>query len=146
MSLSGGGVSTTAHDADSGPEMKGEEQRRPDHVPPVDDRADLRVVLAPRRIGLRDGHFAHPIPKRDRLPMDVVLELVPIEPRLVDAHPGVVEEREPVRAEAIRDVGPVESGEDAEHERVLKEIAARLGFDLVSHRLALFGRRRETER
>ena len=33
--------------------------------------------------------------------------------------------------------------EDAEHERVLAAIAARLGFDLVSHRLELFGRRRE---
>ncbi len=31
---------------------------------------------------------------------------------------------------------------DPEHERVLAEIAARLGFDLVSHRLELFGRRR----
>jgi Fur family ferric uptake transcriptional regulator len=42
----------------------------------------------------------------------------------------------------------VESGrviefEDSEHERVLAAIAARLGFDLVSHRLELFGRRRE---
>jgi Fur family ferric uptake transcriptional regulator len=42
----------------------------------------------------------------------------------------------------------VESGRviefsDAEHERVLAAIAARLGFDLVSHRLELFGRRRE---
>jgi Fur family ferric uptake transcriptional regulator len=31
---------------------------------------------------------------------------------------------------------------DPEHERVLAAIAARLGFDLVSHRLELFGRRR----
>lgn len=31
---------------------------------------------------------------------------------------------------------------DAEHERALAAIAARLGFDLVSHRLELFGRRR----
>jgi len=30
---------------------------------------------------------------------------------------------------------------DAEHEQVLQAIAARLGFDLVSHRLELFGRR-----
>lgn len=41
----------------------------------------------------------------------------------------------------------VESGkviefEDAEHERALAAIAARLGFDLVSHRLELFGRAR----
>ncbi len=41
----------------------------------------------------------------------------------------------------------VESGkviefEDAEHERVLHAIAGRLGFDLVSHRLELFGRKR----
>ena len=40
----------------------------------------------------------------------------------------------------------VESGrviefEDAEHARGLAEIARRLGFDLVSHRLELFGRR-----
>ena len=35
--------------------------------------------------------------------------------------------------------------EDAEHERVLQAIAARLGFDLVSHRLELFGRRREAK-
>lgn len=31
---------------------------------------------------------------------------------------------------------------DSEHERVLQTIAARLGFDLVSHRLELYGRRR----
>jgi len=42
----------------------------------------------------------------------------------------------------------IESGrviefQDAEHERVMKAIAARLGFDLVSLRLELFGRRRE---
>jgi Fur family ferric uptake transcriptional regulator len=42
----------------------------------------------------------------------------------------------------------IESGrviefEDSEHERVLRAIADRLGFDLVSHRLELFGRRRE---
>jgi len=30
---------------------------------------------------------------------------------------------------------------DAEYERVAKEIAARLGFELVAHRLELFGRR-----
>src|SRR5271163_4080854 len=41
------------------------------------------------------------------------------------------------------DTGKVIEFEDAEHERVLKAIAARLGFDLVSHRLELFGRRRE---
>jgi Fur family ferric uptake transcriptional regulator len=41
------------------------------------------------------------------------------------------------------DTGRVLEFEDAEHERVLQAIAARLGFDLVSHRLELFGRRRE---
>jgi Fur family ferric uptake transcriptional regulator len=44
----------------------------------------------------------------------------------------------------------IESGrviefEDAEHERVLTAIAHRLGFDLMSHRLELFGRRRDTK-
>ena len=44
----------------------------------------------------------------------------------------------------------VESGrviefEDAEHEKVLQRIAAALGFDLVSHRLELFGRRRDAK-
>jgi Fur family ferric uptake transcriptional regulator len=43
----------------------------------------------------------------------------------------------------------VESGkviefEDSEHEQVLQAVAARLGFELVSHRLELFGRKRET--
>ncbi len=37
--------------------------------------------------------------------------------------------------------GKVVEFEDAEHERVLHAIARRLGFDLVSHRLELFGRR-----
>lgn len=32
---------------------------------------------------------------------------------------------------------------DAQHESLLREIAARLGFDLVSLRLELFGRKRE---
>ncbi len=41
------------------------------------------------------------------------------------------------------DTGKVIEFEDTEHERVLKAIAARLGFDLVSHRLELFGRRAE---
>ena len=41
------------------------------------------------------------------------------------------------------ETGKVIEFEDAEHERVLKAIAARLGFDLVSHRLELFGRKRE---
>lgn len=41
--------------------------------------------------------------------------------------------------------GRVIEFEDSEHEGVLKAIAARLGFDLVSHRLELFGRRREAK-
>jgi Fur family ferric uptake transcriptional regulator len=45
----------------------------------------------------------------------------------------------------------IESGKviefaDVEHERVLQAIAQRLGFDLVSHRLELFGRRRPAGR
>lgn len=39
------------------------------------------------------------------------------------------------------DTGRVVEFEDAEHERVIKAIAARLGFELVSHRLELFARR-----
>jgi Fur family ferric uptake transcriptional regulator len=41
------------------------------------------------------------------------------------------------------DTGRVIEFEDAEHERVLNAIAARLGFDLVSTRLELFGRKPE---
>lgn len=40
------------------------------------------------------------------------------------------------------DSGKVIEFEDAEHERLMHEIAARLGFDLVSHRMELFARRR----
>ncbi len=40
------------------------------------------------------------------------------------------------------DTGRVIEFEDPEHERLLQAIVARLGFDLVSHRLQLFGRRR----
>jgi len=43
------------------------------------------------------------------------------------------------------DTGRVIEFEDVEHERVLASIANRLGFDLVSHRLELFGRRRDTK-
>jgi len=42
------------------------------------------------------------------------------------------------------DTGRVIEFEDVAHERVLAAIARRLGFDLVSHRLELFGRRRTT--
>jgi Fur family ferric uptake transcriptional regulator len=42
------------------------------------------------------------------------------------------------------DTGHVIEFEDGEHERVLKAIAARLGFELMSHRLELFGRRTAT--
>ncbi len=41
------------------------------------------------------------------------------------------------------DTGRVIEFEDPEYERVLQAIALRLGFDLISHRLELFGRRRE---
>ena len=41
------------------------------------------------------------------------------------------------------DTGRVIEFEDAEYERVLQAIASRLGFDLISHRLELFGRKRE---
>jgi Fur family ferric uptake transcriptional regulator len=44
------------------------------------------------------------------------------------------------------DTGKVIEFEDAEHEKLMGEIAARLGFDLVSHRLELFGRRRPAKR
>ncbi len=40
------------------------------------------------------------------------------------------------------DTGKVIEFEDQEHERLMQAIAARLGFDLVSHRLELFGKRR----
>ncbi len=40
------------------------------------------------------------------------------------------------------ETGRVIEFEDTEHERALAAIAARLGFDLVSHRLELFGRAR----
>ncbi len=44
------------------------------------------------------------------------------------------------------DTGKVVEFEDAEHERLIQAIAQRLGFDLVSHRLELFGRRAGEER
>jgi Fur family transcriptional regulator, ferric uptake regulator len=42
------------------------------------------------------------------------------------------------------DSGKVIEFQDAEHEELMRVIAARLGFDLVSLRLELFGRRRQT--
>ncbi len=39
------------------------------------------------------------------------------------------------------DTGKVVEFEDAEHQRLMEAIAKRLGFDLVSHRLELFGRK-----
>ncbi len=41
------------------------------------------------------------------------------------------------------DTGKVVEFEDAEHRRLMEAIARRLGFDLVSHRLELFGRKTE---
>ncbi|HVZ07256.1 Fur family transcriptional regulator [Rhodopila sp.] len=41
------------------------------------------------------------------------------------------------------DTGKVIEFQDADHEELLRVIAARLGFDLVSIKLELFGRRRE---
>src|SRR3984957_12582226 len=42
------------------------------------------------------------------------------------------------------DTGKVIEFQDAEHEELMRVIAARLGFDLVSLRLELFGRKRKT--
>ncbi|GBR31353.1 Fur family transcriptional regulator [Kozakia baliensis NRIC 0488] len=39
------------------------------------------------------------------------------------------------------DTGRVVEFEDEEHEELIRRLADRLGFDLVSHRLELFGRR-----
>ena len=44
------------------------------------------------------------------------------------------------------ETGKVIEFEDPEHERLMQAIAARLGFDLVSHRLELFGSRRAAKR
>ncbi len=44
------------------------------------------------------------------------------------------------------ETGKVIEFEDAEHERLMQAIAARLGFDLVSHRLELFGSKRPAKR
>ena len=44
------------------------------------------------------------------------------------------------------ETGRVIEFEDAEHEALMRVIAERLGFDLVSHRLELFGRRRGAAR
>lgn len=44
------------------------------------------------------------------------------------------------------DSGRVIEFQDPEHERLMRSIARRLGFDLVSLRLELFGRKRETAR
>jgi Fur family ferric uptake transcriptional regulator len=41
------------------------------------------------------------------------------------------------------DTGKVVEFEDPDHERILQAIAARLGFDIISHSLELYGRRRE---
>ena len=41
------------------------------------------------------------------------------------------------------ETGRVVEFEDAEHEQLMRQIASRLGFDLVSHRMELFGRRRQ---
>jgi Fur family ferric uptake transcriptional regulator len=43
------------------------------------------------------------------------------------------------------ETGKVIEFEDAEHQRMMRAIAERLGFDLVSLRLELFGRKRETK-
>jgi Fur family ferric uptake transcriptional regulator len=43
------------------------------------------------------------------------------------------------------ETGKVIEFEDAEHERLMQAIANRLGFDLVSQRLELFGRRRHAD-
>jgi len=44
------------------------------------------------------------------------------------------------------DSGRVIEFQDPEHERLMRSIARRLGFDLVSLRLELFGRKRESAR
>jgi len=43
------------------------------------------------------------------------------------------------------ETGKVIEFEDPEHERLIQAIATKLGFDLVSHRLELFGRKRPAD-
>jgi Fur family ferric uptake transcriptional regulator len=57
------------------------------------------------------------------------------------------EPTEPTKHHHLIDVetGKVLEFEDAQHERLIQEIATQLGFDLVSYRLELFGRRRPAD-
>src|SRR5881628_1723778 len=97
---------------------EGQVHERTDAAPPVDDRPHLRIVALARDVVLRDGDLDDAIAERDRAVVEVVLELVAVEPVLLQADARVVEEREPIGPETIRDVGGVEAGEDAERQRV----------------------------
>src|SRR5262245_15891857 len=60
-----------------------------------------------RMIAHRHGHFLHPVAAAHRLEQQVGLELVAIEPRLIETDAGIVEQRE---TEGAQPVGPVGRG------------------------------------
>src|SRR5688572_18940311 len=61
-----------------------EEEDGSEATPPVDDRPHLRVVSLPGNVVLRHGDLAHAVAQREHSVVQVVLELVAVEPLLIE--------------------------------------------------------------
>src|SRR5439155_22564769 len=101
------------------------ETDRTQDAPAVPDQPHLGG--AARMIAHGHRHFTHPIAAAHRLEQQVWLELIAVEPRLVEPDARVVEQRQAEGAETVGPVGRWPAAGDAEQPRVETRQPAALG-------------------
>jgi hypothetical protein len=95
-------------------DTQGKEDKGAEHAPPAGDGANLGVRdVRGVRIGLGDRNFHDAIAALADFPVDVILELVSVEPALVEVDSGIVEKREPIGAKAVGEIGAGLAGIEA---------------------------------
>src|SRR5258706_15215496 len=104
--------------ADSLAQPQAEQDHRAQDRPPPGDGRHLRISHGLGRIDLRDGHLRRAIPESDDLPVEVRLELVFVEPSLIEVYSLVIEKACAEGSKAVRGLGNPLSGCEGEKNRV----------------------------
>src|SRR6185369_1155248 len=102
----------------SASDAEAQQDRRAQHRPPAGDRLHLRIADGLRRVDLGDRRLGRPVAEADRLPVEIGLELVLVEPALVQVDARVVEQLGAEGAEAVGRLGHALAGGQREQHRV----------------------------
>src|SRR5258708_7490101 len=108
----------TADRAGSVAQAETEQEDGFDHAPPAGDRLHLGLPESLGGIDLGHRHLQVAIAELDRLELDVALDLIVVEPALIDLERRIVEQAQMDRPEAVAGVGQPGADEEAEEERM----------------------------